>query len=135
MRLEVSCSDRLGISQEILSILASQQWNIVAMEVVPHSICLNIDAAGADFRFVSRALLHVDGVTNCQLIDLLPTESREQHLNAMLSRIPDPIFDIDAYGTVLSSNLKDRGIHHEASSISPSDDEGYIGLNVTHLLN
>lgn len=105
MRVKISSTDRLGISQEVLSVVAKRKWNIVAMEIVPRTIYLHIDVDDIHISKVSDALLTVDGVLESERIDFLPIESREHHLNAMLTKIPDPIFDIDSDGIVLSCNL------------------------------
>jgi TyrR family helix-turn-helix protein len=105
VRIKIDSTDRLGISQEILSVVAKRQFNVIAMEVIPRTIFLHIDINEQHMLNVFKALSTVDGVLSCKRIDFLPIESREHHLNAMLSKIPDPIFDISANGVVISCNL------------------------------
>jgi len=105
MKIEVLSNDRVGISQEILSAVAQNKWNVLAMEVITQAIYLNIDVSAHSYDELVNALSLIEGVITVNEIDLLPTESREQHLNAMLGRIPEPIFDIDINGIILSTNI------------------------------
>ena len=120
MRIEVRSLDRIGISQEILSKVAELGLNIKAMEVATCVTYLYLGHTNYRFEAIKTTLLTVNGVTECKQIELLPTESREQHLNALLKRLPDPIFDIDDQGLVISCNYQ--------SHI-------YVGKHIESLLN
>lgn len=104
MRIEIKSTDRVGISQELLSQVSKLGLNIRAMEVATGVMYLHLDARELTFDDINLAISKVVGVTDCKLIELLPTESREQHLKTLLKRIPAPIFDIDATGKILSCN-------------------------------
>ena len=104
MKLKVQSTDRIGISQEILSVIAIKRWNVIAMEVVPNATYIQLDIDDDQFAHIAAALYEIDGVHNIKAIDVLPTASREQHLNTLLARLPDPIFDVDATGEIISSN-------------------------------
>lgn len=134
MKIKISSTDRLGISQEILSIVAKRQWNLVAMEVVPNASYLNIDPGHITFATVLDEINSVDGVLAVELIDLLPTESREQHLNTMLSRIPDLIFDIDTQGIILSSNLHIVESNSRLNDHEKKSERKIIGNHVLSLM-
>ncbi|WP_286262399.1 sigma 54-interacting transcriptional regulator [Thalassotalea atypica] len=131
MRIQISSTDRVGISQEILSVIAENKWNIVAMEIIPKTIFLHVESQKITFSKVAQALKKVKGVLGCNPIDLLPTESREQHLNAMLSRIPDPIFDVDRNGVVISCNLNNAPIQKDNETFQ--DKLSIIGQNISEL--
>jgi len=104
LRIAIHTSDRIGISQEILAVVTKLEWNVKAMEVATGRIFLNLDVSINNIELLHSALLEIKGYLECHSIDLLPTESREQHLNALLKRIPDPIFDIDEFGKIISHN-------------------------------
>ncbi|WP_448555995.1 sigma 54-interacting transcriptional regulator [Thalassotalea montiporae] len=126
MRFEVYSTDRLGISQEILNELANLGLNIKAMEVASGVIYLNIESRDLDFETIQQSISKVDGVSLCQQLDLLPSELKQQHLQALLKRIPDPIFDLDTAGQVISCN------HHSHIYLSrPS--EQVLGITLTEL--
>ncbi|NMP32813.1 sigma 54-interacting transcriptional regulator [Thalassotalea sp. M1531] len=106
MRVEITSKDRIGISQEILSTISQLGLNVKAMEVGSGLTSLHISQCKLSFNQIRVQLLKVVGVIDCFPIELLPTESREQHLQALLKRIPDPIFDIDTEGKVISCNYQ-----------------------------
>jgi len=110
MKLKISSSDRVGISQEILSVISSHDWNLNATEVTQNETYVNIDEQGVDFSEVSQLIAKVNGVLDCQLIDMLPSEQREHHLKALLARIPDPIIDIDSNSVVVAMNEKAESV-------------------------
>ncbi|MCH2056783.1 MAG: sigma 54-interacting transcriptional regulator [Thalassotalea sp.] len=104
MRFEIQVLDQVGISEKILRELSTLRLNIVAMEVASGLIYLHLSSTDINFEELKSHLLKVSDVKAINAIDLLPTESREQHLKALLRRIPDPIFDIDSSGVILSCN-------------------------------
>jgi len=110
MRLEIKSSNRIGISQEILAIFAQQSWNLNAMEVAMFYTYVHLEQEGLKFNDVKLSLKHVQGIIHCKPLDLLPSERRESHLQALLSRIPDPIIDIDNKGIILAVNQSARNI-------------------------
>lgn len=104
MRLKIQSTDRIGISQEILSIFAKQLWNIKSVEVEPCITYVYIEEKNLEIKQVLRSIKEISGLKNCEQIDLLPSERNAQHLRALLAKIPDPIFDIDHSGNVLAVN-------------------------------
>lgn len=104
MRIEIASHDRIGISQEILASFAKNGWNITAMEVALQVTYVHINTHGVTLDQVRAAVEKIDGVIGCQSVKMLPTESRENHLQTLLARIPDPIFDVDSNGRVLTMN-------------------------------
>ncbi len=108
MRLEIKSTDRIGISQEILSIFSEQAWDINAIEVVSCFTYIHVERTCMPVNEVMALLVKVNGVISCRMIDLLPTERREKHLQTLLDRMPDPIIDIDAKGKILAMNQATR---------------------------
>ena len=104
MKVRIISADRVGISQEVLSVVAKHQWNVVAMEVVSKAIYLHLDIDALLANRVVTAFSLVKGVTTVEEINVLPRESKEQHLSTLLARLPNPIFDVDSKGRVISSN-------------------------------
>jgi len=104
VKVKVISSDRIGITHEILAAFAAKSWNLRAVEVEIGITYVFIGNEGIGLGDVLKALEHIADVTGCQPIDLMPTEVREKHLQALLARIPDPIIDIDTDGKVLSTN-------------------------------
>lgn len=104
MRIEIQSSDRIGISQEILSAFAKQAWNLKAVEVTACFTFAHIEHDNIQLADISHCLESISGIISIKEIALLPTEQRENHLQMLLDRIPDPIIDIDHRGTILAVN-------------------------------
>ena len=104
LKVVIESSDRLGISQEILSIFSLNSWNLKAIEVETCFTFVSIDSPNVDFDKIEEALKETSGIINCREIDFMPSEKRENHLHTLLARIPDPIIDIDEKGVVLVIN-------------------------------
>ena len=82
MRLEIKSTDRIGISQEILTIFAQRSWDLRAMEVVKYFTYVHIVETELRSLDVNNSLSGLDGFIQCREIDLLPSERRENHLQA-----------------------------------------------------
>ena len=104
MRVKIQSTDRIGISQEILAVFAQQAWNLRAVEVSTEFTFVHIEHSPLSLEDINDCLRKVDGIINIEEIALLPTEQRENHLQALLNRVPDPIIDIDNQGTILAIN-------------------------------
>jgi TyrR family helix-turn-helix protein len=116
MRVEIKSKDRLGISQEILSIFAHKQWDIFAVEVVSHFIYVQFQKSNIYLPDVLQSLSHIDDVLYCKAVDLLPTQRREAHLQTLLNKIPDPIIDIDQFGCIIAINSATRDLLYNTKS-------------------
>jgi TyrR family helix-turn-helix protein len=104
MRIEIESTDRLGISQEILEIFSEKSWDIKSVEVFTGFTFVHFQNDALKIDDISLSLENIEGITHCRIIDLLPTESRENHLKALLNRLPDPIIDIDEQGRIIEIN-------------------------------
>jgi len=104
MRLEIQSTDRIGISQEILSAFAKQSWNLKAVEVSACYTFVNLEHDSLSLKDISDSLRAVIGIISITEVALLPIEQRENHLQALLDRIPDPIIDINNQGKILAVN-------------------------------
>ncbi len=105
VRVKIQSTDRLGISQEILTAFAQQAWNLKAVEVSTEFTFVHIEHSSLSLKDVSQCLQMIEGIISIKEVDLLPTEQRENHLQTLLDRIPDFIIDIDNQGIILAVNL------------------------------
>ena len=105
MRLDIISEDRLGITQELLSVIVKKRWNLAAVEMYTHHTFIHINERGISLDTIKKALFKVDGVKDVALIALLPGEEKRKHLDALLSKLPDPILDIDINGKILVANI------------------------------
>lgn len=104
MRFDIrSNKDRVGITQEILSVFAQNNWNLVAVEMHLYHTLVQFDE-NISTDEIARALEEIENITGVFEVDLLPGERRSQHLDAVLSMLQDPILDINLEGKVLLAN-------------------------------
>lgn len=105
MRIDVQFIDRVGIAHEILALLAERQMNVVAMEVDPPHVFIDIPELLPDGVAALRAaLFQVAGVHALQVVDVLPGTRRRLHLDALLAAMADPVLALDASGCVVVAN-------------------------------
>ena len=128
MKVEIHSSDRIGISQEILSVFAKNLWNLKAIEVETCITYVNIENEDVLLADIQQVLTKISGISSCVEIPLMPAEKRENHLQALLSRIPDPIIDVDEHGKILACNSA-------AMSILPELNDVVIGKNIERFIN
>ncbi len=101
MRIDVTAKDRLGITQDILAIFRRHDCNLFATEMIPSHLYIHFDPKSLTLEQIRQELLTIDGVFDVVKIEFLPTERRQNQLKVLLSRLPDPIFDINREGTIL----------------------------------
>mgnify|MGYP000439312922 FL=1 len=104
MRVKIQSTDRLGISQEILTVFAQQAWNVKVVEVSTEFTFVHLEQSSLFLHDIRDCLEKVEGIINIEEVAFLPTEQRENHLRTLLDRIPDPIIDIDNQGVILAVN-------------------------------
>lgn len=104
MRVEIKSTDRLGISQEILEIFSLKGWDIKSVEVSTEFTFVQFQKEKIELSNIIESLSGIDGFIHCRTINLLPTESREEHLKILLDRLPDPIINIDVQGKIIAIN-------------------------------
>jgi len=106
MKIELIGQNRIGITQEVLACISSHKLDLAAVEVETHHIYIDLPAlTEQNLVAVSGSLLDIPGIEKIECIDLLPLERRHLHLDTLLSTLPDPVFAIDASGTILSANM------------------------------
>jgi transcriptional regulator of aroF, aroG, tyrA and aromatic amino acid transport len=135
MRVKIESSDRIGISQEILSIFSLKSLNVKSIEVETNLTFVHIDNSNIFLADIKRSLNNVSGVISCKEIDQMPAELRENHLQTLLSRITDPIIDIDSQGLILASNAAaNQLLSHNQISLVGNNIKKYIDVPFKHFL-
>ena len=104
MRLDIEVEDRFGITGEILSSLAQNNHILLTMEMHLYHIFVHLEETAATPENITENLSAVTGVKNVTKIDLLPTERKRQHLDALVAHLPELILDIDAQGIIMAAN-------------------------------
>ncbi len=129
MRLEVQCKDRLGLTRELLDILASQHIDLRDIEIDKSGlIYLNFPEIDFDeFSQLMAKIRRLDGVMDVRKIQFLPSERRNTELLAVLSTLPDPVFSINLKGKIDT-------INDAVVSLFKLDKTSLIGQSATVLL-
>ncbi|MEC8230615.1 MAG: sigma 54-interacting transcriptional regulator, partial [Pseudomonadota bacterium] len=106
MRLEISCQDRLGITQDVLDILVTKEIDLRGIEIDPAGkIFLNFpNIEFADFQHLMPQIRRIDGIDDVKTTLFMPGEREKNQLSAILRTLPDPVFSIDAKGNILLCN-------------------------------
>jgi transcriptional regulator of aroF, aroG, tyrA and aromatic amino acid transport len=131
MRIDVQFIDRVGIAHEILALLAERRMNVVAMEVDPPHVFIDIpELLPAAVDALRCALLGVSGVHALHVVDVLPGTRRRLHLDALLAAMADPVLALDASGCVVVANAAAEqacgDISLEGKPIDQLFDEGCV---------
>lgn len=106
MRLEISCRDRLGITQDVLDILVKYNIDLRGID---------IDASGkiylsfpniefSDFQHLMPEIRKLHGVTDVKTTPYMPIEKERNELTAILETLPDPVFSVDTKGRITLTN-------------------------------
>ena len=111
MRLDILFLDRVGIAQEILSVLAERRLNVVAVEVDPPHIYIDApELVVQQWPALRTALAGISNVQSVLTVDMLPGHRRHLYLDALLAAMADPVLAVDASGTIVVANAAATGV-------------------------
>ena len=94
MRLEISCQDRLGITQDVLDILVSHEVDLRGIEINEMGkIYLNFPNMDfEEFQHLMPKIRKIEGIDDVKTIPFMPLEREQNQLRALLQTLPDPVF-------------------------------------------
>ena len=129
MRLEVFCEDRLGLTRELLDILASKEIDLRGIEIdVTGIIYLNCPDIDFDsFSELMAEIRRIDGVRDVRKILFMPIERHNHELISLLNNLPEPVLAIDLKGQVDMAN-------HAALALFHKEEKETIGHPISSLL-
>lgn len=105
MRVNIHFQDRVGIAHEILAVLARRSLNVLAVEVAPPNIYIDIpELTEAMLPSLQVDCDKVPGVGQIHILDILPGLRRQLNLDTMMAVMEDPVIVIDAVGKVVIAN-------------------------------
>jgi transcriptional regulator of aroF, aroG, tyrA and aromatic amino acid transport len=129
MRLEITCSDRVGMGQKILGIFVEHEINVRGIEFNQQGRIF-IDIPDLDFaqlqKFMPQLRL-LEGVGDVKTSPYMPSEREKNELATLIQTFPDPFISIDAKGNV-------RQMNTIAAEVIGSDENRFVGEPVTSLL-
>ncbi|GAB3022383.1 transcriptional regulator TyrR [Bowmanella dokdonensis] len=106
MRLEISCKDRLGITQDVLDILVEYEIDLRGIEIDKSGkIFLHFpNIEFAEFQHLMPKIRRIEGIEDVKTTPFMPVEREQNQLRALLRTLPDPVFSIDTRGQILLVN-------------------------------
>lgn len=130
MRLEVICENRLGIAQEVLSLLGSYDINLRSIDadqtgrIYVHFPKIEF----SQFQALMVAIRKIDGVKDVRSVRHLPSEQDHYSILTLLKTLPDPIFSIDIRGQL--TRVNEAGL-----SLLGLNDEQVVGHAINQWVN
>ncbi|WP_019029839.1 sigma 54-interacting transcriptional regulator [Colwellia piezophila] len=135
MRIVIESNDRIGISQEILAVFAKQAWNLKAVEIISCFTYLHVEYDELTLAKIQHCLVNIVGLISVEPINLLPSEQRENHLQALLDKMPEPIIDVDDQGVILAMNKASHKLMPKAAGLkSDFMATDYLGKPIDHFI-
>lgn len=129
MRLEVTCEDRLGLTRELLDILASKNIDLRGIEIDIIGI-IYLNCPDIDFETFSELMAEIrriSGVKDVRKIQFMPMERHNTELISLLNNLPDAVLSIDLKGAVDMAN-------HSALSLFHREAVEMIGVQISTLV-
>jgi transcriptional regulator of aroF, aroG, tyrA and aromatic amino acid transport len=130
VRLEVICEDRLGMTRELLDLLASQNIDLRGIEIDTSGIiylnCPDVDFE--TFRGLMAKIRRIPGVDDVRKILFMPIERHNTELISLLNNLPDAVLSINLKGFVDMAN-------HAALSLFNVSDHEIIDQSVSALIH
>ena len=129
MRLEVFCEDRLGLTRELLDILATKNIDLRGIEIdITGIIYLNCPDIDFDtFSELMAEIRRISGVNDVRKIQFMPMERHNTELISLLNSLPEPVLSIDLKGHVDMAN-------HSALSLFNCEEEAMFGHPIASFL-
>ena len=129
MRLEVFCEDRLGLTRELLDILASRNIDLRGIEIDISGI-IYLNCPDIDFETFSELMAEIrriTGVKDVRKIQFMPMERHNTELISLLNNLPDSVLAINLKGAVDMAN-------QSALSLLNKTAEEVIGQQISSLV-
>lgn len=109
MRLAIECIERVGVAQDILSLLVVQDINLEGIELQKSDekglVYLKTEPLHTALQTkVIEKIRQIDGVTAVEAISYLPQERKNLELRALLEALPNPVLSLDLHGRIEFAN-------------------------------
>ncbi|NVJ60276.1 MAG: sigma 54-interacting transcriptional regulator [Gammaproteobacteria bacterium] len=104
IRLAVQCHDRVGVVQEIVSVLSVRNIDLRGIELGEQQLYLKLDITTRESKEIVVRLSKINGVGTIQTIEFLPSERDHQELKGLMDQFPEAVVSIARNGEVLQAN-------------------------------
>lgn len=102
MRLEVFCTDRMGLTRELLDLLVLYHIDLRGIEIsTAGRIYLHFPAIDFElFRQLMADIRRIDGVTDVKSVPFMPSERSGNAMRAILESLTEPVLSFDLKGRI-----------------------------------
>ncbi|NQZ81720.1 MAG: transcriptional regulator TyrR [Colwellia sp.] len=126
MRLEIVCSDRVGIAQEVLAIFVEHDIDLRGIELKqPGHIFINIpDLDFSELQTFMPQLRLITGVIDVKTTPYMPSERERNELETLIKTFPDPFISIDSKGHI-------RIVNNVSAAIMGQKEDTLVGEHIS----
>lgn len=105
-RLEILCDDRLGVVQEVVTLISQAQLDLRGIELGHQRLFVRISSQPDSSVNINRQLLNISGVSAVAEIPFMPSEHEHQELKLLMDRFPEAAVSVSRSGTILTANQR-----------------------------
>jgi len=126
MRLEIVCSDRVGIAKEVLSIFVERDIDLRGIELKqPGHIFINIpDLEFSELQTFMPQLRLITGVNDVKTTAYMPSEREKNELATLIKTFPDPFISIDVKGNI-------RIVNNVSAALMGQKEDALVGEHIS----
>jgi transcriptional regulator of aroF, aroG, tyrA and aromatic amino acid transport len=105
MKIKLTTENRLGLSQEVLSVFAENNMDVKRVEVETGIMFVETESVKSNIaRTTATLLMEIKGVKWVESISYMPALEKNLFLTSLLNAIPDPVFGINNKGKIIYQN-------------------------------
>lgn len=107
MKLSITTENKLGITDDVLSLLRSHQADLIKVEVEDGKIYLHTHVLEKSTQgVIASQLMKIPGVKWVNQIDVLPGVETQNMLSSLMQVMPDPVIGVNTKGEIAYANKK-----------------------------
>ncbi|TDR20394.1 TyrR/PhhR family helix-turn-helix DNA-binding protein [Marinicella litoralis] len=107
MKLAITTENKLGITDDVLSLLRSHQADLIKVEVEDGKIYLHTQELEKSVQgTIASQLMKIVGIKWVNQIDVLPGVETQYMLESLMQAMPDPVLGINTKGQISYANDK-----------------------------
>ncbi|VAW43907.1 hypothetical protein MNBD_GAMMA02-112 [hydrothermal vent metagenome] len=107
MKLAITTENKLGITDDVLSLLRSHQADLVKVEVEDGKIYLHTQELEKSVQgTIASLLMKIPGIKWVNQIEVLPGVETQNMLASLMQVMPDPVIGVNTKGQIAYANRK-----------------------------
>ncbi|WP_144394299.1 sigma 54-interacting transcriptional regulator [Pleionea sediminis] len=105
IRFALTCEDRLGVTQEVLSVLVRHAVNLRGIELESGCLYLKLlSESKLEIDILRQHFLAIPGIHDVEQIDFLPGEREHQEFATLLACFPEAVATLTSSGKLLAAS-------------------------------